>query len=87
MKKKYEKPMAVIQDMTVNCFVAGACGGGIMVQHSETTCVYDTGAGVKFFSFNCISEGGFDIVDPNTYSMFAGLCYHNPGDTSNFFSS
>lgn len=92
MKKDYQKPAALIQDMTVNSFVAGACtdAGGTLVTLTEDTCSYtDEGSSMTFFSGNCEdgSEWGVNIVNPNSQSPFAQLCYHRPLDALSFFSS
>ena len=94
MKKVYEKPSAYIQDMSVNGFVAGACGsagsGVGVINYSETTCYYyDAQSGLTFFSYQCKDESGFgiDIVNPNSHSPYAQICYHRPLDVLNFFSS
>lgn len=94
MKKAYEKPRAYIQDMSVNGFVAGACGsagtGVGVVNYSENTCYfYDYTSGLTFFSAQCQDDTGFgvDIVNPNPSSPYAQICYHRPLDAMNFFSS
>ena len=94
MKKTYEKPVAFVQDMTVNSFVAGACasaGGNVgVINYTEDTCYYyDSQSGMTFFSAQCEDETGFgvNIVRPNPQSQFAQICYHRPLDVLNFFSS
>lgn len=92
MKKKYIKPSALIQDMTVNSFAAGLCSdsGAAVLHYGEDSCEYvDPQGGITFFSSNC--EKGdmysYDIVNPNPQSPFAQLCYHRPLDALAFFSS
>ncbi len=92
MKKVYTKPVVLIQDMSVNCFVAGACSdaGAQVLNHSETSCtLYDAGSNMTFFSYQCEDDTGFgvNIVHPNPNSPFAQLCYHRPLDVSSFFNS
>lgn len=92
MKKDYIKPVALIQDMTVNSFSAGMCSsaGGIVVGFTEDTCTYtDDESMMTFFSHNCATgdEWSVDIVNPNSTSPFAQLCYHRPLDSLAFFSS
>lgn len=92
MKKVYQKPAALIQDMTVNCFVAGACSkaGSLVLDFSEDTCTYfDASSYMTFFSSQCEDGTGFgiDIVNPNKTSAFAQICYHRPADALSFFNS
>ena len=92
MKKSYTKPSAYIQDMSVNCFVAGACeeAGAMVLGFSEDECTYyDPASNMTFFSHQCEDTTGFgvDIINPNPASPFAQLCYHRPLDVSQFFSS
>ena len=95
MKKKYIKPSAVIQDMTVNSFAAGLCTSqnGTAVYYAEDTCTYyDEESMSTFFSDQCedfekYGEFGVNIVKPNEQSVFAQLCYHRPLDALSFFSS
>ncbi|MCQ2480064.1 MAG: hypothetical protein MJ120_05430 [Clostridia bacterium] len=94
MKKTYEKPQALIQNMAINGFVAGACSAAgnnvAVINYSETSCRYsDSQTGLVFFSSQCkdSDEDGVDIVNPNKSSPAADLCYHRPLDTLNFFSS
>lgn len=94
MKKRYEKPEAIVQDMRVNSFAAGACasaGEGVgVINHSEDTCYYyDAESNMTFFSAQCRDDTGFgvDVVNPNPQSPFAQICYHRPLDMLNFFSS
>lgn len=95
MKKKYMKPSAVIQDMTVNSFAAGLCSSqnGIAIYYAEDSCTYfDEESFSTFFSDQCedfekYGEFGVNIVSPNPQSPFAQLCYHRPLDSLAFFSS
>ena len=94
MKKPYTEPRAFIKDMSINGFIAGACGsagsGVGVINHTETSCYYyDAESGLTFFSYQCKNESGFgiDIVNPNPKSPYAQICYHRPLDVLNFFSS
>lgn len=92
MKKAYEKPMALVQDLTLNNFVAGACSssGATPINFSEDTCTYtDESSMFTFFSSQCDKGDGFsgNIVNPNPQSPFAQICYHRPLDEFTFFSS
>lgn len=92
MKKKYEKPVIHIEDMTVNCFMCGSCStsGGISLNYNEDTCTFtDPESYMTFFSDNCDTGDGWgaNIVNPNPHSPYAQVCYHRPLDTVNFFSS
>ena len=91
--KKYTKPIALVQDMTINAFAAGACSNApnaIVLNSSETSCYYqDPDSFVIFFSMQCDTNDGFgiDVVNPNPNSPYAQLCYHRPLDALNFFNS
>ncbi|MCQ2479301.1 MAG: hypothetical protein MJ120_01575 [Clostridia bacterium] len=92
MKKEYKKPVVVIQDLSVNNFVAGACAqaGGTIVNSTESSCTYtDPSSYMTFFSSQCDdgTEWSVNIVNPNPASPFAQLCYHRPMDSMSFFSS
>lgn len=91
-KKKYIKPVAVVQCMAVNNFVAGACSdaGAAVVQFSENSCTYcDPNNFMTYFSAQCEDDTGFgvNIVNPNPSSPFSQLCYHRPVDVLSFFNS
>lgn len=92
MKKEYIKPISVIQDLSINNFVAGACAdaNGTIVNSTENDCTYtDPTSYMTFFSYQCAdgTEWSVDIVHPNPTSAFAQLCYHRPMDSLMFFSS
>lgn len=93
MKKDYCKPKAVVQNLAVNCFIAGACSdvkGVAVLNFSEDSCTYfDEESFMTYFSQQCESEDGLgvNIVNPNPQSPFAQLCYHRPLDVLNFFNS
>ena len=92
MKKMYEKPRAYIQDMTLNCYVAGACtdANAIVLNYGEDSCSYtDPESYVTLFGPQCQDETGWglNILDPNISSEYATLCYHRPLDMLNFFAS
>lgn len=93
MKKEYSKPIAVIQNMTVNSFVAGACmdAGAFVINFNEDSCTFiDDESGMMFFSAQCDTDDGFgvNIVNPNPESPYAQLCYHRPLDSAfSFFNS
>lgn len=92
MKKTYEKPKVVIQDMSVNCFVAGDCSnaGAAVLDYAEDSCTYfDEESYITFFSYQCADTSGLaiDIVHPNPASPFAQICYHRPLDVLSFFNS
>ena len=92
VKKEYVKPQAVIQDMSVNSFMAGLCSsmGGTAINYSEDTCsITDPDSFMTYFSDNCETDDGWgvDIVNPNVHSPYAQLCYHRPMDALTFFSS
>ncbi len=92
MKKDYCKPKAVIQDMSVNCFVAGACAdpeGVAVLNYGEHDCVYVDANYTIYFAEQCEDDSGFgvNILLPNNQSEYAQLCYHRPLDVLNFFNS
>lgn len=92
MKKAYSKPVSVIQNLSLNGFVAGACSdaGGTIVDSTENDCFYvDPTSYMTFFSAQCDdgTEWSVNIVNPSPGSIFAELCYHRPMDELSFFSS
>lgn len=92
MKKEYIKPVSIIQDLTINNFVAGACAdaGGTIIDSTESTCTYtDPTSYMTFFSSQCDdgTEWSVNIVNPNPTSPYAQLCYHRPMDSILFFNS
>lgn len=79
MKKEYSKPMAFVEDFSLQTNIAAGCEFKTNNQ-VEGTCGYPTRNGDVFI----------DTVQGCKYSQpdgFDGLCYHNPSDDKNLFNS
>lgn len=79
MKKKYSKPIAVIESFQLDTGVAACSDGGYSIGRTEYDCEYGAGSAVFFVNTN--SDCVIDIVNPNDFGD--KLCYHgynNPYD-------
>ena len=87
MKKKYEKPMIIIEDFSLSTTIAGDCEG-IVGNPSKGTCALEGTGGIKIFTEEMASVCDYT---PGSFGQPAdqwdGLCYHVPVDTSNLFNS
>lgn len=79
MKKKYEKPVVIIDDFSLSTTIAGDCEF-ITSNHSEGECGYPTRNGNVFTS----EVTGCKYHEPDTNDS---LCYHVPNDYANIFNS
>ena len=73
MKKKYVKPIFIIELFQLDASIAASCSsqGYIPIHYGEHSCTaYD---GEFFNSDNCY----FDLTDPGSDSN-DGFCYHGP---------
>lgn len=73
MKKKYEKPVLMIESFQLDATVAASCSSqdGIPIHYGESNCVFDGGA---YFNYNNCDEDvtGSDDDGHDT------ICYHGP---------
>lgn len=79
MKKKYTKPMIIIEDFSVNSTIAAGCEfkNGLLEQGA---CGYETRNGVVFL--DTIEGCVYKQPDVND-----ALCYHVPTVDTNIFAS
>ena len=80
MKKRYEKPIVVMQSFQLDADVAGACSerGANLVNSTEDNCALDDGL---FASTACILNVK-ETGDGNN-----GICYHTLVDINMYFGS
>lgn len=72
MKKKYSKPIAVIESFQLDTGVAACSDNGYSIGRTEYDCEYGSGSAVFFVDAN--SDCVIDIVNPNEFND--KLCYH-----------
>lgn len=78
MKKKYVKPMIVIESFHLDAAIAGSCSSGTPINHYQSSCGFGTpseeGFQYEYFADPlCVTDltlGGGDGND--------GGCYHGP---------
>lgn len=79
MKKEYSKPMAFVEDFSLQTSIAAGCE--FKTNNSvQGTCGYPTRNGVVFMS----TITGCEYHEPDTNDS---LCYHVPNDYANIFNS
>ena len=75
MKKKYSKPIAVIESFQLDTGVAACSDGGqnaVVINKSEYDCEFDAGGLIYFTGEN--DDCNFDAVSPGDFGD--KLCYH-----------
>lgn len=88
MKKQYSKPGIIIEDFAIAQSIAASCGAshnsnlGAPMQWSKTTCGWDAGGAIIWTTNN----DGCGIKLKEDAQGF-GVCYNNPGNGVNIFSS
>ena len=82
MKKKYEKPMILVENFSLSTTVAGGCEVKTDTQNSGN-CGLDFGDGTIFLTdvAGCMVQVEVDDAGNN------GMCYHVPIETNNLFNS
>lgn len=86
MKKKYEKPMIIIENFSLSTTIAGDCESIVGNPTKGTCAVLGTG-NIPMFS------GSIDACDFTPEDMggvadeWDGFCYHIPMDYKNLFNS
>ena len=79
MKKEYSKPMAFVEDFSLQTSIAAGCE--FKTNNSvQGTCGYPTRNGVVFMS----TITGCEYHEPDDNDS---LCYHVPTDLTNIFNS
>lgn len=73
MKKKYEKPVLIIEPFQLDATVAASCSsqGYISINYGENDCTFDSG---QFFNYNNCQ---MDLTGPDGDDNDT-LCYHGP---------
>ena len=90
MKKKYEKPIVLIEDYSMSEICAGSPCEAKLNFKDPKICYYDKigfdDDGVMTYLFNRGNKNceGLFMDDRDQYD---GICYHGPNDTNNFFAS
>ena len=82
MKKKYEKPIFVFEDFSLNTSIAGDCGLKTDTP-SRGECAYILRSGHHVF-FSSMADICTKVEDDGDYN---GICYHVPLEASNLFNS
>ena len=73
MKKKYEKPVLIIESFQLDATIAASCSsqGFIAINYGEDECTFDNG---QFFNYNNCQ---MDLTGPGGDGNDT-LCYHGP---------
>ena len=79
MKKKYEKPVVIIEDFSLSATIAGDCEFKTSTQVIYD-CGYETRNGIVFME----TVTGCKYHEPDENDA---LCYHVPNDYANIFNS
>lgn len=81
MKKIYSKPNIMYEDFSLSTGITASC-------EYSTNFARDV-CGFKYGPYMIFTEGisGCAIPVPDGDLMFNGICYHNPSDDKNIFSS
>ena len=82
MKKKYEKPIFVFEDFSLNTAIAGDCGIKTDTP-SYNECGIDFGGDFVFINAETGCSDDY-FVDDGSYN---GYCYHVPVDANKLFCS
>lgn len=82
MKKEYSKPMAFVEDFSLQTSIAAGCELKTTLSTKDSSCGYPIRGGIVFVSgTQCTTEGY------STESLYNGFCYHVPNENSNLFNS
>ncbi len=81
MKRVYSKPDIMFEDFSLSTSIAAGC-------EFSTNFAMDS-CGFKYGPYVIFMDGiyGCEIPVPEGDPMFNGVCYHNPSDDKNIFSS
>lgn len=91
MKKSYSKPDIFFEDFTLNTNITAGCE--VKVDNSTDTCGVKWSSGVFIFIAGItgctrkILNGSTNRDENYVDAENNGLCYHNPSDSFNVFSS
>lgn len=81
MKKKYEKPIFVFEDFSLNTSIAGDCDHDTALQ-TQGDCGLEFGGDIIFLVGVTGCADQYETDDGTS-----GICYHNPTDTQKLFVS
>ena len=82
MKKKYEKPIVLFEDFTLNTNIAGDCEK-IVTEFAISDCVIQGTGGITFFASD---ECDITVIDIDILEV-DDFCYHIPEDDRTLFNS
>lgn len=85
MKKKYEKPMILIENFSLSTTIAGDCEVKTNTQ-SQNECWLDF-SGLKVFMNGMGGCSDIAVDNVGGDGQFNEICYHVPEGTSNLFNS
>ena len=80
MKKEYSKPMAIVEDFSLQTSIAAGCDNTAPLP-TQGICGYPLRSGDTIFTEDI---DGCKYKNPDGYN---GICYHNPSDDTNLFNS
>lgn len=84
-KKKYKKPMIVIESFSLDTNIAGNCEKPFNLQTQFVCGIPDNnGLGMNIFD---TAKGGSCIVDGKPDTLYDGFCYHVPTENNELFNS
>lgn len=90
MKKQYSKPGIIIEDFAIAQNIAAGCGAitnpnkwGWPGHANRGVCGWHDGLDIIWAAKPMCTEDGITKID----AIVGGLCYHNPSDEMNIFSS
>ena len=81
MKKQYKKPLVLFDNFSLSTNIAAGCG--VSTNFGVDACGYQFAPGI--FIFTQQNNGCGDKRPAN--GEYNGICYHNPSDTNNLYSS
>ncbi len=86
MKRSYTKPEILFEDFTLSVNIAAGCE--VIADHGMDECGYnvDKDFGLEFYVFTT-QIAGCQNAQLNPNEAYDGLCYHNPSELNNVFSS
>ena len=81
MKKQYKKPLVLFDNFSLSTNIAAGCG--VSTNFGVDQCGYQFTVGIVIFTQ--ANNGCEKKISPG--ENYNGICYHNPSDTNNLYSS
>lgn len=81
MKKQYKKPLVLFDNFSLSTNIAAGCE--YSTNFAMNQCGYKFAPGVIVFTEENTGCGKKVLADEN----YNGICYHNPSDANNLYSS